>query len=355
MPYASDKQRRYFNANRAKLEAQGVDVNEWNQSSKGKKLPETAPTKESQMKRTEAITKMAAYIRYLAGKIPTGTKAAQVAGQQKKASYLMNLADSLEYHGNLVTAVKTAAHYANQSPAYQHRVVQGLVSGLAKKIAEAKTIKAAQAKQAADKGHVTLKAGRNLTITQQKAGMNLGMSKHPSAAMPATTAPAIPGGVQTTSPMSKATPMKTATKGPQRAGKGKQANVGAGVEAGAKQVGQGVQQAMQPLYDPKQQAALQALLATMGVGGAAGMGATIGGAGGSVAGAERGNTAEGLGRGIIRGGATGAGAGLGALGGNALASQLGQDGALGGVLGAGAGGLAGYLGSGALLGQPQGG
>lgn len=40
MPYKSDAQRRYFNANREELEAQGVDVDEWNESSKGKKLPE---------------------------------------------------------------------------------------------------------------------------------------------------------------------------------------------------------------------------------------------------------------------------------------------------------------------------
>jgi hypothetical protein len=40
MPYKSDAQRRYFNANRSKLERQGVDVDEWNNASKGKKLPE---------------------------------------------------------------------------------------------------------------------------------------------------------------------------------------------------------------------------------------------------------------------------------------------------------------------------
>ena len=38
-PYASKAQERYFNANRAKLERQGVNVDEWNQASKGKKLP----------------------------------------------------------------------------------------------------------------------------------------------------------------------------------------------------------------------------------------------------------------------------------------------------------------------------
>jgi hypothetical protein len=40
MPYASDRQRRFFNANRAQLATQGVDVNEWNSSSRGLKLPE---------------------------------------------------------------------------------------------------------------------------------------------------------------------------------------------------------------------------------------------------------------------------------------------------------------------------
>lgn len=37
--YKSLAQEGYFNANRAKLEAQGVNVDEWNQATKGKKLP----------------------------------------------------------------------------------------------------------------------------------------------------------------------------------------------------------------------------------------------------------------------------------------------------------------------------
>ena len=45
MPYKSEAQRKYFNANREKLEAEGVDVDEWNDSSKGKKLPEKAEKK----------------------------------------------------------------------------------------------------------------------------------------------------------------------------------------------------------------------------------------------------------------------------------------------------------------------
>jgi hypothetical protein len=40
MPYESDAQRRYFNVNKAELEAEGVDVDEWNAASRGKDLPE---------------------------------------------------------------------------------------------------------------------------------------------------------------------------------------------------------------------------------------------------------------------------------------------------------------------------
>jgi hypothetical protein len=42
MPYKSQAQEKFFNANRKKLEHQGVNVQEWNQSSKGKKLPKRA-------------------------------------------------------------------------------------------------------------------------------------------------------------------------------------------------------------------------------------------------------------------------------------------------------------------------
>ena len=38
-PYASKAQRAYFHANKKKLERQGVNVREWDQSSKGMKLP----------------------------------------------------------------------------------------------------------------------------------------------------------------------------------------------------------------------------------------------------------------------------------------------------------------------------
>jgi hypothetical protein len=39
MPFVSKAQEAYFNANRGKLEKQGVDVDEWNKASKGMKLP----------------------------------------------------------------------------------------------------------------------------------------------------------------------------------------------------------------------------------------------------------------------------------------------------------------------------
>lgn len=39
MPYKSLAQERYFNANKAKLKAKGINVEEWNQATKGKKLP----------------------------------------------------------------------------------------------------------------------------------------------------------------------------------------------------------------------------------------------------------------------------------------------------------------------------
>ena len=46
MPYASQAQERFFNANRAKMESQGVNVDEWNQASKGMKLPARAVQKQ---------------------------------------------------------------------------------------------------------------------------------------------------------------------------------------------------------------------------------------------------------------------------------------------------------------------
>jgi len=43
MPYKSKAAEAFFNAHRKRLEQQGVDVEEWNQASKGLKLPPRAP------------------------------------------------------------------------------------------------------------------------------------------------------------------------------------------------------------------------------------------------------------------------------------------------------------------------
>lgn len=40
MPYRSKAQMRYFHANKEKLEKQGVNVAEWDNASKNKRLPE---------------------------------------------------------------------------------------------------------------------------------------------------------------------------------------------------------------------------------------------------------------------------------------------------------------------------
>ncbi len=42
MPYKSLAQERYFNANRSRLEKQGVNVDEWNSATKGMSLPKRA-------------------------------------------------------------------------------------------------------------------------------------------------------------------------------------------------------------------------------------------------------------------------------------------------------------------------
>ena len=50
MPYKSKAQAAFFNANKKKLEKQGVNVAEWNQKSKGKKLPAHAKKKAAKKK-----------------------------------------------------------------------------------------------------------------------------------------------------------------------------------------------------------------------------------------------------------------------------------------------------------------
>lgn len=45
MPYKSKAQAAYFNTHKKQLERQGVNVNEWNAASKGKKLPKKVKRK----------------------------------------------------------------------------------------------------------------------------------------------------------------------------------------------------------------------------------------------------------------------------------------------------------------------
>jgi hypothetical protein len=66
MPYKSKAQEAYFNANRDKMERQGVDVDEWNAASKGKSLP----------KRAAKPLSGAAHRSHLHKKVRSGLKAA---------------------------------------------------------------------------------------------------------------------------------------------------------------------------------------------------------------------------------------------------------------------------------------
>jgi len=45
MPYKSRSQSAYFNIHKKELERQGVDVEEWNRKTKGKKLPKNIKKK----------------------------------------------------------------------------------------------------------------------------------------------------------------------------------------------------------------------------------------------------------------------------------------------------------------------
>lgn len=45
MPYKSRAQAAYFNIHKKQLEKQGVNVSEWNEASKGKKLPKHSKKK----------------------------------------------------------------------------------------------------------------------------------------------------------------------------------------------------------------------------------------------------------------------------------------------------------------------
>jgi hypothetical protein len=59
VPYRSQAQAAYFNKNRRKLERRGVNVEEFNQSSKGLKLPERKrPLSEAERKRRKLARRL---------------------------------------------------------------------------------------------------------------------------------------------------------------------------------------------------------------------------------------------------------------------------------------------------------
>ena len=46
MPFKSKAQAAYFNTHKDELEKEGVNVDEWNEASKGKKLPKKVKTRQ---------------------------------------------------------------------------------------------------------------------------------------------------------------------------------------------------------------------------------------------------------------------------------------------------------------------
>ena len=51
IPYKSKAQEAYFNIHKKELESQGVNVEEWNKASKGKKLPQKVTKLQAMKKR----------------------------------------------------------------------------------------------------------------------------------------------------------------------------------------------------------------------------------------------------------------------------------------------------------------
>lgn len=59
MPYKSLKQERYFNANKSKLEREGVNVDEWNKASKGEHFTGKATTFKMSRPKRKVMTRHA--------------------------------------------------------------------------------------------------------------------------------------------------------------------------------------------------------------------------------------------------------------------------------------------------------
>lgn len=91
MPYKSLKQERYFNANRSKLEKQGVNVDEWNKASKGMKFKKkpVENAKENKMDKKMGVKEMKneGMEKDMKKRMPKGVKAiaGKVFGSKMKA------------------------------------------------------------------------------------------------------------------------------------------------------------------------------------------------------------------------------------------------------------------------------
>jgi len=109
MPYRSEAQCRYFNANQAKLESEGVDVDHWNESSKGKDLP--AKVEKEASDALSMLRRQAAQLleqtnekaaRHLGlGNVPTGTGPQQMysaLNMLNQAKALVDPTETLEKH-----------------------------------------------------------------------------------------------------------------------------------------------------------------------------------------------------------------------------------------------------------------
>lgn len=90
MPYKSEAQRRFFHANEAKLRAQGVDVSEWDRSSKGKKIPEKVKKEAAHYDYSKLLDKMAERRGVTRAELDKQT--AELIAQMKTASVVSTLA-----------------------------------------------------------------------------------------------------------------------------------------------------------------------------------------------------------------------------------------------------------------------
>lgn len=133
MPYKSDAQRRYFNANREELEEQGVDVDEWNESSKGKKLPEKVK-EEKKAFVAPMINNMAQWMRQNFRATPgpginMGTNGVgQQAMQGEQSPYGM-MQQNLESGVGRMVGTNGAGQRFNQSP-YNLNTFSGILPNL---------------------------------------------------------------------------------------------------------------------------------------------------------------------------------------------------------------------------------